>query len=151
MLVELWPAPKASYILSSLLGKPASPQVCRIVCILDLLPVKILCAYAWERPKLLSSSISEPPSTNTTKRAWVSSSDLNRVRARREIVKGLPDAPRPKLSCPRACRTHGEVQWLVQPLLSFCLNAHQFLTLYKQSPPSVQQPTSQAPESTDFN
>lgn len=43
MLVELWPAPNASCTLSSLLGKPASPEVCLIVCSLDLLPVKILC------------------------------------------------------------------------------------------------------------
>lgn len=43
MLVELCPTPKASWTLSSLLGNPAKPEVFLIVCILDLLPVKILC------------------------------------------------------------------------------------------------------------
>ena len=52
MLVELWPAPKASYILSSLFGKPASPQVRRIVCIFDLLPVRILCGYDCKIPTI---------------------------------------------------------------------------------------------------
>jgi hypothetical protein len=33
-------------MLSSLLGNPASPEVFLMVCILDLLPVRILCGYA---------------------------------------------------------------------------------------------------------
>ena len=46
ILVELCPVPKTSYTLSSLFGKPASPEVFLMVCILDLLPVRILCGYA---------------------------------------------------------------------------------------------------------
>lgn len=49
MLVELWPTPNASWALSSLLGKPASPQVCLMVCIFDLLPVRILCPYVCQK------------------------------------------------------------------------------------------------------
>lgn len=96
MLVELWPAPKASKALSSLFGNPARPNVLRIVCILDLLPVNILWAYAcnfqfapnicqYLFTPMLQTTIKNPSFTHT------------------------PDDPHPKLSCPLAHWIHGEV------------------------------------------